>query len=292
MTRIKSPIHHMASPSDIQYFVETAQTLNFSRAADRLGIAQPSLTQAMQRLELALGESVFDRHKRGVTLTPAGKHLLSNAKVLLQTWESVRASSQTTMKEIKGRFTIGCHPSVALYALGQCMPKLLENPHLEIHLVHDLSRKITEQVINSSVDIGIVVNPIRHPDLIISKIYDDEVTFWATSQVLSKLQDKSNNTIIFDPNIIQSAVLLKKAAQAKIVVNRTIESSNLEVVASLTASGCGIGILPTRVAKLAHKPLVKLKSAPIYKDEVCLISRIESKKVASIQYICKTIKGA
>ncbi len=283
-------IDPMASPSDLQYFYETAAILNFSRASERLGIAQPSLTQAMQRLEHAIGEPLFTRHKRGVTLTPAGKQLVLQTRQLIQTWDDLKAKATASMRELKGKFSIGCHPSVALYALGSFMPELLENRGIEIHLVHDLSRKIAEQVISSVIDIGIVVNPVRHPDLIITKLYDDEVTFWSNNPKQHSGATLSDVTLIYDPNIAQSQVLIKKALAAKLNVVRTIETTNLEVVASLTSSGCGIGILPTRVAELAPKKLTKIRNTPVFKDEVCLIARVESKKVAALQYICKLIK--
>ncbi|MCX6124445.1 MAG: LysR family transcriptional regulator, partial [Proteobacteria bacterium] len=257
----------MASPSDLQYFFETAGTLNLSRAAERLGMTQPSLSQSIQRLEHSLGEAVFIRHKRGVTLTPAGRQLLAHTRALLQSWEEVKSKTVASMREIRGTFTIGCHPSVARYALIPFMSKVLDHDELEIHLVHDLSRRITEQVIGSEIDIGLVVNPVKHPDLIIQKLYDDEVTFWSL-QPSRQESPRKPTTLIFDPNLIQTQTLLKKAEKAGISVQRTMQSSNLEVVASLTSAGCGIGILPTRVANLAPKKLTRISGAPIFKDEI------------------------
>lgn len=63
----------MMSPQEIRYFVEIAGTLNFSRAAERLGVSQPTLTHAMNRLESDLGIRLFHRSKQGVQLTTAGQ---------------------------------------------------------------------------------------------------------------------------------------------------------------------------------------------------------------------------
>jgi DNA-binding transcriptional LysR family regulator len=177
-----------------------------------------------------------------------------------------------------------------MYALSPFLSKILDNADIEIHLVHDLSRKITEQVITSEIDIGIVVNPVRHPDLVIQKLYDDEVAFWSLAPSIREDSD-CIETLIYDPNLIQIQSLLKKVEKVGLRKFRPLETANLEVVASLTASGCGVGILPERVAKLAHKKLHRLPGSPVFKDEICLITRIESKKVASIQYICSTIKS-
>jgi LysR family transcriptional regulator, cell division regulator len=291
MSNQRYQLEIMASPSDLQYFLETATLLNFSRAAERLSIAQPSLSQAMHRLETAIGASLFSRHKRGVTLTPAGQQLLIHTRSLLQSWDEVKQNAQSSMSEIRGRFTIGCHPSVAIMLLNSFLPSLLKSPDIEIHLVHDMSAKITDQVISSAVDIGLVVNPIRHPDLIITKLYDDEVLFWmAEAMAKRKASILKGATVIYDPSRLTQMLFQKKAKDANINVVRTIESRNLEVIAHLTSGGCGIGVLPTRVAQSAPTPLVKLASSPIFRDDICLIMRVEGKKVAALQYISNLIK--
>jgi len=89
---------------------------------------------------------------------------------------------------------------------------------------------------------------------------------------------------------LQTQALLKKIQSDKIPIARTMHTSDLEVAANLTAYGCGIGILPTNVAKGAPKPLTKLVKAPIFKDEICIAIRVENKRIAAIQYICDVIK--
>ena len=71
------------SPSDLTYFIEVAHTKNLSRAAERLGITQPSLTLAIQRIEHSLGTDVLIRSKKGVVLTKAGRSLLIHSKTLM-----------------------------------------------------------------------------------------------------------------------------------------------------------------------------------------------------------------
>lgn len=281
----------MISPTDLTYFIEIAATENVSRAAERLAISQPSLSQAIVRIEHELGEPVFVRHKRGMTLTPAGKELLIHARALIESWNTIRTKSVASMHEVRGRYVIGCHPSVALYSLSGFLPNALKkHPQLEIQLTHDLSRKITEGVISSRIDVGIVVNPVRHPDLIIQKIADDEVTFWQSQQFAAKeIATTQPEVLICDLDLSQSQALLKNLKGIAFEFTRTVTSGSLEVIADLTASGTGIGILPTRVAGRARQPLVRVKGAPVFRDEICIVRRVETKKVASVEYLCKEI---
>ena len=94
-------------------------------------------------------------------------------------WDEVHKGIDRSTSEIQGRFKFGCHPSVGAYALPKFFDRLQKQaPKIEIDLVHDISRKITESIVSYQIDIGVVVNPTRHPDLVLKKLGDDRVLFW------------------------------------------------------------------------------------------------------------------
>jgi DNA-binding transcriptional LysR family regulator len=84
---------------------------------------------------------------------------------------------------------------------------------------------------------------------------------------------------------------MKKIKKAGMEFSRTINSSSLEVIADLTANGCGIGILPSRVADRTLKKIQRVPKAPVFFDEHCLIYRAENKNVRSIQTLNAAIRG-
>jgi DNA-binding transcriptional LysR family regulator len=76
------------------------------------------------------------------------------------------------------------HPSVAQYSLSKFLPQLLEKfPGFEVNFIHDLSRKITEQVISRECDLALVINPVAPPDLIMHKLLTDDVTLFKHPRV-------------------------------------------------------------------------------------------------------------
>lgn len=260
--------------SDLLYFVEIAETQNISRAAERLGVSQPSLSTSIKRLEDSLDTQLLLRTKSGVQLTKDGHYFISKIKELIQQWSTIRDGIKQSSTEAVGRYRIGCHSAVAQYTLTQFLPELLQqNPRLEIELYHDLSRKVCEQVISFELDIGIVVNPVSHPDLVIKEICQDTIQFWMSPSAKTVNKD----VLICNPQLLQTQDILLRLRKKKIEFPRIINSSSLNVIADLVASGAGIGILPSRVAK-NHNFKAFGKDMPHYSDRICVVYRADMPK--------------
>ena len=95
----------------LAYFVAIAEERNFTRAAERIPIAQPSISQQIRRLEAELGERLLLRDRRGIRLTPAGQALLPHARTTLQDAEGGREAVAALSGLLTGRLTVGLvHP--------------------------------------------------------------------------------------------------------------------------------------------------------------------------------------
>lgn len=265
--------------NDIKYFIVVSESLNITRASEIIGISQPALSYAVKRLESELGGQLIIRLKNGVQLTKLGEEFKQRARRLVYEWEQAQNLANLEAGLIQGNYTIATHPSVALYTLEYFMPKLQADfPKLDFNFIHGLSREMTERVVSWEADFGIVVNPIKHPDLVITHLFSDEVTIFYTKNAPKKL--------IYDKNLTQSQYILKKIAK-KVGFSGVLNSANLEVVAQLTALGLGYGLLPARIAS-QYNHLEKLEDAPLFKDKICLIYRPEkhrnpiSKKIIQI----------
>jgi DNA-binding transcriptional LysR family regulator len=277
----------MPSLEEIKYFLAVSKTNNVSRAAELSGISQPALSHALKRLESELGVTILYREKTGVRLTKAGERFASEARALIEKWETIAFSVKEMGTSVGGHFKIGCHPSVGIYSLPHFLkPLLADHPNLEISLHHGRSRDIANDVIEWQLDFALVINPPSHPDLVIKELAKDEVTLWVAGD------NYLSDTLILESGLFQTQTLLKLLEKRNMKFNRKIETSNLEVIQTLTANGCGVGILPTRVAYGATKKLKKLHNAPSFKDRLCLIFRSGQQQQASGRAIIDAILAA
>jgi DNA-binding transcriptional LysR family regulator len=122
----------------LAYFVAIAEERNFTRAAERIPIAQPAISQQIRRLEAELGEQLFLRDRRGIRLTPAGEALLPHARTTLQAAEGGREAVAALSGLLTGRLTVGLvHPLP-----DRRFPRLLgafhrAHPGIELTLLED-----------------------------------------------------------------------------------------------------------------------------------------------------------
>lgn len=273
-------------PNEIRYFLEIADTGNFSRAAERLGVSQPALSQAVQKLEKSFGSALFLRTRSGVQLTRTGQTLFDKGKRLVLEWEDLLDEASRDQDELRGTYRLGCHASVSLYSLPRVLPSLLaKHPKLRFALTHDLSRRVTEKVIGFELDFGIVINPVKHPDLVIRKLGHDTVGLWA------KEGQKPQDVLICDPELIQTQNLLKAFKKEGIEFARQLDCSNLEVVASLVAAGAGTGLLPARVATRIREYGLALVNPkfPVFQDQICLIYRSDSLSSQAAKLLARSL---
>lgn len=283
---------------DMIYFKEVARLGNISRASETLNISQPSLSLAIKRLEKAMGHELIDRGKRGVRLTVAGEKLLGHIQLLEAEWEKVKTEAGSTISQVKGRFRLGCHPAVAHYALPTALADLLRQyPELEIDVINNLSRHVVENVIAHKIDLALAINPVPHPDLIITELGTDQFSCFHLKSLTDEVAKKEfNPCFIFDPSLAQSQYLLTKLKLAKRKV-QMVTAQDLDFVAQLVFEGAGIGLVPERVMQQASlhptknkKNWVKLKEAPNFVDRICLCYRVEHRHTKAVREMVSVIK--
>ena len=145
------------------YFVAVAETGGFSRAAERCHVAQPSLSQQVQKLEHELGQPLFDRLGRGVTLTEAGRALLPRARVILAEVQQIKRSLRQEIQDGYGQLAVGVIPTVAPYLLPGIIRRFSElYPKAELSVYEDVTAALVTGLIEGRLDLGIMSLPIHN----------------------------------------------------------------------------------------------------------------------------------
>ena len=145
----------------LRYFVAVAEELHFGRAAARLHMTQPPLSQTIQALETLLGASLFERNRRGVSLTPAGLALLPEARRLLEQARQLPPLVRRAASGETGRLALA-FVSSADYSV---LPPFLRAyraayPHVQITLQEATSDWQLEQLLQGRIDAGLLIAPL------------------------------------------------------------------------------------------------------------------------------------
>jgi LysR family hydrogen peroxide-inducible transcriptional activator len=159
----------------LRYFVAVAETGSFTRAAEREGITQPTLSEQILRLEgkkHGLGRRLFDRLGRKVVLTDAGQELLGRAQgILAAVGEAERAVRDSGEG---GQLRVGAIPTIAPFVLPAAVTRFRkEHPAVQLQLKEDLTERLLADLLAGELDVGLMALPIRDDRLHVEKLYSE-----------------------------------------------------------------------------------------------------------------------
>ena len=149
----------------LRYFVAVAEEGGFTRAAERLHIQQPPLSQQVQALEAGLGMRLFERLPRGVQLTVAGVAFLEDARAILSAVEGAKARVQRVAAGAEGALAIGLASSAATHPVVPTLLARYRERHPRVHLrfVEGNAASLTEAVVAGQASLALVRAPVDRP---------------------------------------------------------------------------------------------------------------------------------
>ncbi len=253
--------------NDLMYFQQVNTYGSFTLTAKMLGVTQPTISEAISRLEKSLSTKLFYRTKQGISLTPQGKLILEKTSLILNTKNEIESLSNINT-QIQLNIKIGCHPVIGRYFLSKFLKQSTKKyPQINFKLQHDNSRSIQQMIQNGEIDIGVVVNPIRNPDLFISRITYDKVKIWKSTAGQSP-----NNQLIADFTLPQTHEILR---QWKSAPAQHIHTNDFNLIGDLVQSNMAYGILPERFVQMEKLKLEDEAKGLYVKDEFCVVYRPE-----------------
>jgi DNA-binding transcriptional LysR family regulator len=268
----------------LEAFLQVASQRSFSRAAEALGLTQPSVTARIQSLERDLGETLFERNGRGVTLTEAGGAFLPHAQRVLKALHDGRDAIQSLRKMELGTLRLGAAPTISTYVLPGLLKEFRSRyPHLEVSVRTEHSDQIAQMVLADEVEVGLE-RSISHPDVVTVPLYDDEVILVASARHAfaregsASIEDMSKQPLLmFNRGSGYYTLVDNALRQAGVLVSPAMELDNMEATKKMVDEGLGIAMLPRvaverelRDGELCH---IRVTGLTMPKRQIALIYR-------------------
>lgn len=236
----------------LRYFVAVARTRNFSRAAERCRVAQPSLSQQIIKLEEELGEKLFERTKRTVALTPAGEIFRAHAERVLDEVELAGESVREVSGMLRGRVVLGALPTVAPYYLPARLRRFAQAfPGIEVVVHEDTTAQLAAAVLAKEIDLALVSLPVERAGLAAVEFFDEPllVALPAGHRLAAKrrlrLDDlESEAFILMKEGHCLTGQALQFCRLNGFSPRVSFRSAQIETVLAFVAAGWGVSIVP------------------------------------------------
>jgi DNA-binding transcriptional LysR family regulator len=253
----------------LRYFVAVAEELHFRRAAERLHISQPPLSQQIRALEQELGVALLVRNRRRVELTPAGAALLVEARAIIASVESAAELTRSVARGDVGRLSIGFMGSAMYGALPDILGAFRErHSRVDLRLRELPTARQLPALKAGRIDVGVIRPPVLEPDLMIEELWHEPVVValpvghaLARRRRLVPADLHRERFVMLDrheaPGLHHSlAALIAEIGEPPLIQ----EVSEIQTVLGLVAAGMGISLIGESVAArersgVVHRPL-------------------------------------
>ncbi len=237
----------------LHYFIAVSEQMNFSKAAERLHISQPSLSNAIKKLEQEIGSPLLERNTRNLQLTEAGELLFERAKVIVKNMEVLKIEMNEVIVHGTRDITIGG----VMESIKHWLPKVIANykkdyPQMKFHLVDILGSKRVKKSLKSYKTHVIITNQLMDdPELEVQTLYEERlVAVLPLHHPLAQKDTITISDICEEPFIISTEGfqtrrdILTSFEQAGKSINIQFEIERFETAVSLVREHLGVTILP------------------------------------------------
>jgi len=280
----------------LRYFVAVAEEGSFSRAAAKVRVAQPSLSQQIRKLEAEVGQPLFDRLPRSVVLTEAGRCLLDYARQILASIGDARRCVDELKGKIAGDVAVGAIPTIAPYVLPELVVTFQQHyPDVTLHIVEDVTAGIVRRIEAGELDVALASTCQKSPSLRIEPVGAEPLL-----ALVPEAHPLARQSVItFDDLKSQRFLLLHEMHCLSQQVHHQLESrrlhpeialagSQLSTIANMVAAGIGVSIVPQMMVRHHATPgCITLPFAPpVPERELNFLSnplRFQSKAAAEFR---------
>lgn len=249
--------------NQLEYVIAIAEEKSFSKAAKKLYISQPSLSEYIMRLEKQLGVKLFDRSTSPLTLTFAGEKYIETAKNILNSKKHLMNELCDISDSKKGRITIGIPVPTERYILPLVLPEFCKKfPNVEIVIEGHSARQLEELLMTGKIDIAIMHLPIQDSRILYEPISIERVFLIAPpghhTRSLIELEKgqkfdfsclKNEKFILIKPGHRMRFIADELFKRAQFEPNILIEVRNIDTAYNLANAGMGFTLVPEDIIR-------------------------------------------
>jgi LysR family transcriptional regulator, transcriptional activator of the cysJI operon len=274
--------------------------LSFTRAAESLGLSQPSVSQQIRELERACGMPLVAQQGRRLKLTPLGEDLARvGERIALERERAVRAIL-THQAGDAGHVTVGASMTTGAYVLPRVIARFLAT-HPQVHVDVQIANTfdVAEMIVEDVADVGVVEGPVHRDELVVTPFETDRLAcFASTRSPLGRARSLRGADLATATLLVREEgsgtreVVLAALAAAGIRFGRTMRFGTIEAIKQAVVAGLGVSWLPVVAvqAELQAKALVELHvEGVMIERRFSVVRRRDAAPTAAAQALIETL---
>jgi LysR family hydrogen peroxide-inducible transcriptional activator len=238
--------------TDLRYIVALARERHFGRAADKCNVAQPTLSVAVKKLEEELGVTLFERGVGEVRPTAIGEPIVLQAERVLAEAARVAELAAAGKDPLIGALRIGAIYTIGPYLLPTLVPLLRDRaPKMPLIISEGYTESLIERLKRGELDVLVLALPVAEPGIVAQAVYDEAFRVLAPADhPWSRLKSIDPTLLLQEPLLMLGAgncfrdQVLDLCALASDQSPHVLESSSLETIRYMVASGVGVTVMP------------------------------------------------
>ena len=251
----------MPSLRQIEYLVAIAEMQHFRKAAEHLGISQPTLSAQLRTLEQKLGVQLVERNRSVTLLTPVGKRVVSVGRRVLRDVQEIRNFAQSQRGVLGGTIRLGLPPTIGPYLLPAVLPELHRaHPGLKLHVRESVPAVLPTILAEGGADVILAPLPITSADFETMPLFREPLYVIAPEEhpLATKgyverrdLRDESILALERGHQLHEQVEAICEEFGARMMFD--FEGTSLDTLSQMVAMGMGLSFMPGLYVKTALK---------------------------------------
>lgn len=238
--------------TELRYIVALAQEGNFSRAAERCSVSQPTLSVAIARLEDELGVPLFERGKGLVSPTVVGVRVVEQARHALDEAEKIREIALRGRDQLEGPLRLGVIHTIGPYLLPQLIHNLKRlAPAMPLAIEENMTATLADMLQENEIDVVIIALPFELPGVVTRPLYDEKFKVvvprghrWEAKEAISPEEVSGEEVLLLKAGNCFRDQVLGACPQVSSPESDVRLGHSIGTIRCMVASGLGVSVLP------------------------------------------------